>query len=120
MKKNTTKSRYFLILGLFALVSFNACSDEETKTEQSDKVETAGISKLGAVETVLTTEHISDTQDVLITTHKVWKDNQLVSEKRHVDTVPALPVSSQSAADAQGNETTATGKKDYEFYITVK
>lgn len=98
---------------------FMACSDE-TSNEQSDKVETAGISKLGAVETVLTTEHLNDTQDLLITTHKVWKDNLLVSEKRHVDTVPALPVSAQSAADTQGNETTALGKKDYEFYITVK
>jgi hypothetical protein len=119
MTKITTKNFPILAICLFLALSIAACDDNGT-TEQSDKVETAGISKLGAVETILTTEHLNDTQDLLITTHKVWKDNLLVSEKRHVDTVPALPVSAQSAADAKGNETTAMGKKDYEFYITVK
>jgi hypothetical protein len=119
MEKTTTHNLKTRLLCLAVAAAFAACGNGETN-EQSDKVETAGISKLGSVETILTTEHLSDTQDLLITTHKIWKDNVLVSEKRHVDTVPALPVSLQSAADAQGNETTAAGKKDYEFYITVK
>jgi hypothetical protein len=50
----------------------------------------------------------------------VWKSGALVNTIVHTDTLPALGVSTLPAADAQGGATTATGQKDYEFYITVK
>ena len=38
----------------------------------------------------------------------------------HTDTIPSLGTGTLEAADATGNATSATGQKDYEFYITVK
>jgi hypothetical protein len=91
---------------LFCVLAFVACGDGEEKTE--DRVQTQDISRESAIETVVSTEtDRSDTTKVLlITTHKVWRKNNLINEFRKVDTIPSL--------------NTATEKKDYEFYITVK
>ena len=108
-------------LSVFLLLStglFISCGDSDNSNE--DKVETKDISKLGAIETQLTTVHLPDNRDVLVTTHKVWKNNVLEREIIHTDTIAALGAAALPAADAQGNATTATGQKDYEFYITVK
>jgi hypothetical protein len=110
--------RFLSVLLLLSTTLFSSCGDGDTANE--DKVETKDISKMGAIETQLTTEHLPDNRDVLVTTHKIWNNNVLEREVRHTDTIAALGSAALPAADAQGNATTATGQKDYEFYITVK
>ena len=109
--------RFLSILLVFSTTLFISCGDGN---ENDDKVETKDISHNGSIESQLTTEHLPDNRDVLVTTHKVWNNGVVVSEVRHADTIPALGTANIQAADAQGNATTATGQKDYEFYITVK
>ena len=92
---------------LFSCLIFTtACGDNENVNENNDKVETKDIAKDAAIESVVSTENLGDSQVLLITTHKVWKNNALVKEFRQVDTIPSV--------------STPTEKKDYEFYITVK
>ncbi|MBL7814880.1 MAG: hypothetical protein JNL70_07715 [Saprospiraceae bacterium] len=109
--------RLLPVLLAFSTVFFVSCDDDNSN---EDKVETKDISRNGAIETQITTEHLPDSRDVLVTSHKVWKNGVLERELRHTDTIPALGTGSLPAADVQGNATTATGQKDYEFYITVK
>ena len=109
--------RFLSILLVFSATLLVSCGDGN---ENDDKVETKDISHNGSIETQLTTEHLPDNRDVLVTTHKVWSNGVLASEVRHTDTIPALGNGNVQAADVQGNATTATGQKDYEFYITVK
>jgi hypothetical protein len=98
---------YFLLFSM--LFTTVACSEDDPTAADSDKVETKDISRDGSIETLLTT------------THKVWKGGVLVNTLLHTDTLPALGIDSNiKAADERGEATTATGKKDYEFYITVK
>ena len=112
---------YFLLTLLFSSLSLVSCDSEETSAADSDKVETKDITRDGAIETLLTTTHLDDSRDVLTTTHKVWKSGALVNTIIHNDTLPTLGVDTNlKAADEKGEATTATGKKDYEFYITVK
>jgi hypothetical protein len=101
-------------------ISLLTACGKNAENNNQDRVEVQNISRDGAVETALTTQHLNDSLDVLITAHKVWKNNAIVHEFTHYDTVPALGEAVLKAADASGNETTAKGKKDYEFYITVK
>jgi hypothetical protein len=109
----------YILFSFVALSVFTACGDEEEDTAQ-DRVQGQNISRGGAIETSLTTQHLNDTLDVLITSHKVWKNNQVIAETLHRDTIQALGDAVQKAADSSGNETQTVGKKDYEFYITVK
>lgn len=111
-----------LFLFVFSTFLTVACGTDEAPTAaDTDKVETKDISRDGAIETLLTTTHLDDTRDVLTTTHKVWKGGVLVNTISHTDTLPALGVDNNiKAADERGETTTAVGKKDYEFYITVK
>ena len=111
-----------LFVLLFALLfTAIACDNDEPTATESDKVETKDIARDGSIETLLTTTHLDDTRDLLTTTHKVWKGGVLVNTLMHTDTLPALGIDSNlKAADERGEATTATGKKDYEFYITVK
>jgi hypothetical protein len=113
------KNHLFFALILFTLFIVS-CSDEQPTAADSDKMETKDISHDGSIETLLSTVHLDANRDVLTTTHKVWNAGALVNTIVHTDTLPALGVSSLPAADAQGEATTATGQKDYEFYITVK
>lgn len=108
---------FALVLSTLFMVS---CDDDETTTANNDKMETKDIAHDGSIETLLTTVHLDASRDVLTTTHKVWKSGALVNTIVHTDTLPALGVGSLQAADTQGEATTTTGQKDYEFYITVK
>lgn len=110
----------FLFLLIFSILTLQSCDSEETSAADSDKVETKDITHDGAVETLLTTVHLDDTRDVLTTTHKVWKGGVLVNTILHNDTLPALGIDTNlKAADEKGEATTATGKKDYEFYLST-
>lgn len=87
------------------------------KEKKEDTVTT--VNKKEAIETELSVEHI-DTADVLITKHKIWKDNKLVKEIIKKDTIPSLGDTLQTSEDKDGGVHTSNAKKDYEFYITVQ
>ena len=109
-----------LLTAFSATLVFAGCGDEKDADQNDDKVETKDISHNGSIETLLSTEHIDSLTDVLITTHKIWKNGVIDREVRHVDTLQSLGTGTTEAADAQGNTKQVIGKKDYEFYITVK
>ncbi|MDZ7878014.1 MAG: hypothetical protein U5L45_10100 [Saprospiraceae bacterium] len=115
------KMKNYLFFALIVTSLFTvSCSDDETTTANSDKMETKDISRDGAIETELSTDHFDAKRDVITTTHKVWKNGVLVNTIVHIDTLPALGTGTLQAADAKGEATTANGQKDYELYITVK
>jgi len=100
----------FLISGFTLL----ACSNNEFK---EDEVST--VNKKAAVETELSIQHLAS-EDVLITKHKIWKDNILLKEIVKRDTIPSLGDTIQTVEDEEGNSHVAHTKKDYEFFITVQ
>lgn len=115
MSKITIKVRKIQIaLLLLSLMSVTACSNSESKEDQVENVD-----KKSAIETELSVQHI-DTADVLITKHKIWKNNKLFKEIINRDTIPSLGDTLQIVEDESGNEHDAKVKKDYEFYITVQ
>ncbi len=99
---------HFLVM-IFLTVSLIAC-DSNDEQAAADKVPATDIVRDGAIETVVSTEHLDAQHDVLLTTHKIWKNNVLVQQTTHTDTLPTL-----------GNLSNSDSlRKDYEFYITVK
>ncbi|MBD3905014.1 hypothetical protein NAL32_09500 [Chryseobacterium sp. Ch-15] len=103
-----------IALLFFSLMNIAACNDSESKED-----EVKDIDKRSAIETELSVQHI-DTADVLITKHKIWKNNKLFKEIIKRDTIPSLGDTLQTVEDEAENERIAKVKKDYEFYITVQ
>lgn len=115
MSKITIKVRKIQIaLLLLSLTTVTACNENESKEDEVQNVD-----KKSAIETELSVKHI-DTADVLITKHKIWKNNKLFREIVKTDTIPSLGDTLQIVEDEGGNEHSAKVKKDYEFYITVQ
>lgn len=115
MSKIITKVRKIQITFLFlGLMGVTACNDKESKEDEVNSVD-----KKSAIETELSVQHI-DTADVLITKHKIWKNNKLFKEIVKRDTIPSLGDTLQIVEDENGNENDVKVKKDYEFYITVQ
>ncbi len=111
--------KYSTILFVFSvMLTLVACNKEEKNND--DKVQTKDISRDGAIETVVTTEHLNDSTDLLVTTHKIWKSNTMIKEIRYADTLPSLGTMQSEVKDEKGEVKNAILKKDYEFYITVK
>lgn len=110
-----TKVRKIQIaLLLFGLMSITACDDSESKEDEVENVD-----KKSAIETELSVQHI-DSADVLVTKHKIWKNNKLFKEIIKRDTIPSLGDTLQAVEDEAENEHIAKVKKEYEFYITVQ
>jgi len=97
---------------LTGILSLTAC-----KEVKEDEVNT--VDKKGSVETQLSVEHIENA-DVLVTKHKIWKDNKLFKEIIKKDTIPSLGDTLVGGDDNDGNNPIAKTKKDYEFFITVQ
>lgn len=95
------------------MLSLHSCNEEYKEDEVSN------IDKNAAIETELSVKHI-DTADILITKHKIWKNNKLFREIIKTDTIPSLGDTLVSGEDKDGYDQTAKTKKDYEFYITVQ
>ena len=111
--------KYSTILFVFSMMlTLVACGDGEKNID--DKVQTKDISRDGAIETIVTTEHLTDSIDLLVTTHKIWKNNLMIKETSHTDTLPSLGTMQSEVKDEKGEVKNAILKKDYEFYITVK
>lgn len=105
------KIQIFLLL--LGIVSLQSCNEESKEDEVSS------IDKNASIETELSVKHI-DTADILITKHKIWKNNKLFKEIIKTDTIPSLGDTLVSGEDNEGYEQSAKTKKDYEFYITVQ
>ncbi|MCY0975977.1 hypothetical protein PGH12_13180 [Chryseobacterium wangxinyae] len=103
-----------IALLFFVPMSFIACNESETKED-----EVKNVDKKSAIETVLSVKHI-DSADVLVTKHKIWKNNKLFKEIVKTDTIPSLGDTLQIVEEENGNEHNTKIKKDYEFYITVQ
>lgn len=100
-----------LVLGGLALT---ACNSKESKED-----EVSSVNKKGAIETELSVQHL-DSTDVLITKHKIWKNDKLFKEIIKRDTIPSLGDTIQAQEDDAGISQVAKAKKDYEFFITVQ
>lgn len=105
MKKPIT----FVVLSALFLF-FAGCNKSEVKP----------ISKEGAVETILNVDHLDDTHDIIVTTHKIWVKNELIKTTVHKDTIPALGLTYEAVEKPEGDMKTVPIKRDYELYITVK
>lgn len=105
----------FAILGGAALLLLFSCDDKK----QNDDI-TQSVNKAGAIETAVQVEHLDSTHDILITTHRVWAQNQEVKTITYRDTLPALGIEHTSAENAEGETKNVQVKKDYEIFITVK
>jgi hypothetical protein len=98
----------YLFTAIVALLAYSCDS------ENNDVVNT--VDKEGSIETQVKTEHVNDSADVLITSHKVYKNGALLNTIVKVDTIPFLGTT--NVEDDEGYKKTV--KKDYEIYITVK
>jgi hypothetical protein len=107
------KINYILILLITTCLT--SCDTPNNPAENEDKVQ-AVANKDGSIETELTTEHLGNGFDIIVTKHRIWNNNLLSKEVIYKDTVRAL-----GKMSSQSNEgSTAVVDKDYEFYITVK
>lgn len=102
------------ILGVAALLLLFSCEDK-----QNDDI-TQSVNKNGSIETAVQVEHIDSLRDVLITTHKIWAENQLIKTVFYRDTLPALGTTLATAENADGDRKNVAVKKEYEIFITVK
>lgn len=102
-------------LATVSLLGFNSCSDNNDNEDV-----TTTVNKAGAVETVITSEHLDSTRDVIVTTHKIWANFNLYRTVEHRDTVPSLGTGTETAENDNGDKKEVKLKKDYEFYVTVQ
>ncbi len=102
------------ILGTAALVFLFSCGEK-----QNEDI-TQSVNKNGSVETAVQVEHLDSLHDVLITTHKIWANNQEVKTITYRDTLPALGIEHAEAENSDGDTKHVQVKKDYEIFITVK
>jgi hypothetical protein len=103
------------ILGGAALLLLFSCDD---KKQNEDITQT--VNKNGSVETAVQVEHLDSLHDILITTHKIWAQNQEVKTILYRDTLPSLGTEQKSAENAEGDTKNIQAKKEYEIFITVK
>lgn len=92
-----------------------ACNDNQEDTVNQ-------IDKTASIESIINVDHAETTTDVIVTKYNIWKNNQLVKEIVHYDTIPALESTMQKKPDngsTNENEMVSV-RKDYEVYITVK
>ncbi len=102
------------VLLLATITGLYACSNEPKEDV------TNSVNKEGAIETSVTVQHLDSLQDVLVTEHRIWKNNLLIKSVSYRDTVAALGVQNSVAENKDGDTKTVAVKKDYEIFITVK
>ena len=102
------------ILLFAAAFLFAACGNNEPEDRTQE------LDKDGAVETSMDVQHLNATQDILITTHKVWVKNNLTKTVEYRDTLPALGMVSTEAENNAGDTKQVQVQRDYEIFITVK
>jgi ABC-type polysaccharide transport system permease subunit len=96
------------------LLLVSACNNHEKEDVTSD------VNKAGSVETAVTVNHLDSAYDVIVTTHKVWRNFNEFKTIEYRDTIPALGETTTEAENADGDTKNVKVKKDYEIFITVK
>jgi ABC-type polysaccharide transport system permease subunit len=96
------------------LLAVTACSKQEKEDVTTE------INKAGSVETAVTVNHLDSAYDVIVTTHKVWRNLQEFKTIEYRDTIPSLGETNTEAENADGDTKNVRVKKDYEIFITVK
>jgi len=111
----TMKPIVLAILGGAALLLFFSCGNKNKNEDITNSV-----NKAGSIETSIAVEHIDSTHDVLITSHKIWAQNQEIKTIVYRDTLPTLGTEYATAENTDGETKPVNVKKDYEIFITVK
>jgi hypothetical protein len=96
------------------LLFFSACDDNNNE----DQAKT--VDKNGSVEVSLSTKHLNQKQDLLITHYTVWRKNEKVKEYDKRDTIPGLETFTTEGENDNGDTASVKVKKEYEFFVTVK
>jgi hypothetical protein len=112
----TMKPIVLAILGAAVILLLFSCNN---KPDQNDDI-TNSVNKAGSVETSVQVEHLDSANDVLITSHKIWIQNQEIKTIRYRDTLPSLGIENTTAENQDGDNKPVKVKKDYEIFITVK
>jgi len=102
------------VVAACTLVVMAACKNNEKEDVTTD------VNKAGSVETAVTVNHLDSTNDVIVTTHKVWRNFNEYKTIEYRDTIPALGETTTEAENADGDTKNVKVKKDYEIFITVK
>ncbi len=109
MKKYITTS-----LLLATAVFITSCGNDEEKDLVNE------VNKNGSIETSVSVNHLDSIHDLLVTKHTVWTNGNTAKTIVNSDTIPALGMTNTEVEDESGNAKTATIKKAYEIFITVK
>ena len=104
----------FTVSVAIILLAITACNKQEKEDVTND------VNKAGAVESAVTVSHLDSANDVLITTHKVWRNFNEYKTIEYRDTIPALGETNSEAENTDGDTKTVRVKKEYEIFITVK
>ena len=102
------------ILGAAAMLLLFSCGNKQNEDL------TTVVNKNGAIETAVQVEHLDSTHDVLITTHRIWAQNQEIKTILYRDTLPSLGDQIKAEENQEGDTKNVKVKKDYEIFITVK
>lgn len=104
------KKLKFSLLSAFIFFICIACNEDKV-TE---------VSKKGSIETSIKVDHLTDSLDIMTTTHSVWVKNNLVKTIVYTDTLPSLGYSMEEGENSDGSTASVLLKKEYELYITIQ
>lgn len=103
--------QWFSLLSALVVIG---CQQENNE----DKVKE--VDKDGAVELKVEIKHLDSARDVMKTEKIFWVKGQQERAVVNLDTVPALGMTTENVKTNSGEDTTATIKKNYKIFITVK
>lgn len=106
----TRRNAYLVHLSFCALFLIS-CDNEDTVQD---------VNKDGAIETLISVNHLDDTHDVIETTYHIWTNHVHSTQIVHRDTIKSLGDTVQEAESESGYTQNVLLKKDYELYITIK
>lgn len=101
---------FFLLTGLV----ITGCQQQNNE----DKVKE--VDKDGSVEMKVKINHLDSARDVMKTEKIFWVKGRQEKTVVDLDTVPALGTTTENVKTSSGEDTTATIKKNYKIFITVK
>ena len=104
-----------IVLFIILVVHFTSSTDSTPKQDTVTTLDTRGC-----IDSHIAVTHISDSLDLLTTTHMVWANGNTVKTINTYDTIPALGNDFTSAEDKSGNTEVVNAPREYEVYVTVK
>ena len=104
--------RTLLPVVLAAGLLLTACGEEEPETRH--------VSHYGSVEVTFHTEHLNDTQDVIVTQKNIYDMKGQKRTLTETDTVPGLGTTLITGENDEGETQSAPHRRDYDFFVTIK